>query len=656
MSNNTVTFKVAGNDVLSFMDRMKSKAAELTSNMLSNAQREAVSSKEQLKIVEDQIKAIERKTRIETEGARQSARVNRDQLKEKNKDDHETRVAAIKADSSLSSGMKGRKISESRETAEIGNEHADKGYKEELTSLREQERNGILQTKLLKDNIETIKQSTTVQVSQLRKNNGELVDELDKNATPMEEFARTAALEKYDDEKKTGKKERNGESMFGSLLGVDNINKLLGTMQTFTSTQNGFDLIKPASQGVGQIVGAIAGGLIGMLAGPGGAVVGAGIGGSIGSTIGGGVGEFEQRRAMAAQEFLHSKFAYEATTQKSMPGIPDNTSLGVAASEYLATLKQIAVATGSTQRAVENTNDVIEMQKGVGISQDTSSQFITLFRGTQKDISNLVTGVMEKGKSGMFAGGDYTFLNEMLQKMGSLQQMMQNNTEHVSTGASYDIINKFSALGGAFRAVDPRSAGLIGQVNNALVNPSSDSGNAMSLMALRKANPNMGIADLMMEREKGLSSPLYLRSMLEQVESMGGNDQFKRMNIAGLFGVNQSAAKRIFDGRKGLMSGKVSSDEIEDMISGNFRGAAAERTTPIEKNEASIKNSLLSDWTLTLDAMQDSFKIAMESAFNGATIQMNNGTITFGGQVKQNKIKSGKADADMKDAAAAFGL
>lgn len=643
--NNVVTFKVAGNDVLSFMDRVKSKAAELTSDMLSNAQREAVSSREQLKIVEDQIKALERKNRIESEVARQSARQNRDFSKEANIEAHNARVAAIQADPNLGMGMKSRQITASRETMETANEQIDKDYKAFLASQRESERQDVLQTKLLKDNIETIKQSTTAQVSQLRKNNGELVDEMNENATPMEEFARNAARERYEEEKASGKKDKGkGESVFGSLLGVDNINRLLGTMQTFTSTQNGFDLIKPASQGTGQIVGAVLGGLVGMLTGPAGAAIGAGIGGTLGSTIGGGIGELEQRRALAAQEFLSNKYGYEATTQKAMPVIPDASGIGVSAAEYLATLKQIAVSTGSTQRAVETTNDVLEMQKGAGISQEVSNQFITLFRGTQKDLSNLVGGVMQKGRSGLFAGGDYTMLNEVLQKMAALQTSMQQNAEKVTTGATFDVLNRFNALGGAFKTTDPRSMGLINQINSSLVNPGSDAGNALSLMALRQNNPKLGIADLLMEREKGLSSPAYLSAMLQQVEAMGGDEQFKRMNIAGLLGVNQSAAKRIYEGRAGLMSGKISAEEIEENYLADFKGAATGRTTAIEKNEASIKNGLIADWRLTLSAMQESFKAAMTSAFNGATIELKNGSISFSGQpIKQNNVKSGKA-------------
>lgn len=649
--NNTVTFKVAGNDVISFIDRIKSKSDELTNKMLADAKQQSNSSREQLKLVEDQVKALERRNRVEAEATRGILRERRDALKQQNEIEFQAKSANIQARTDLGTGKKNTMIGDAAAARDIKDEHVDKEYRDQLIALREQERQSVMQSKLLKDNIETIKSTSNIQLAQLKRNNGELVDELDKNATPMQELAKDIAEEKYHDKTKDPKEEKQGPGFLSSMLSVENLNKFLNNAQTFTSTQNGFDLIKPASTGIGQIVGGLLGGIIGTLIEPGGGtIMGAGIGGSLGSTIGGGVGEFEQRRAMAAQDFLKARYGYEATTQRSIDHIGNTANMGLSASEFMQVMKQVAVASGSSKRANENALDVVSMQKGLGISQETSQQFLTLFRGTQKDISNLVAGVMEKGKNGLFAGGDYTFLNEFLGKMANLQSSLRQNTDDVSTGAAYDILNRFNSLGGAFRASDPRSSGLINQINNALVHPSSDAGNALSFMALRQSNPNMGIADLMMEREKGLSSPTYLKSMLQYIDMMGGDDQFKRMNIAGLLGVNQAAAKRIYDNRKLLMSGKISSEEIEKYTSGDFQKLAESKTTPIEKNTADIANGMLGQWYDTLDAMQDSFKVAMESAFAGATIEMKNGSIKFTGTPKQNAAPSGKAVMDSKTA------
>lgn len=642
--NNTVTFKVAGNDVISFIDKIKAKNTEMTNQMISEAQKQSSSSRDQLKMIEDQIKAIERRNRLESAASRENLQNQRDLMKSKNSEDYSARVEEINNNTNLSKFQRVRQIGDASAAKDIKDEEVDKTYKEQISVQREQERQQVTQTKLLRDNIETIKTTANTQLSQLRKNNGELVDELDKNSTPIEDLSKRLAEDRYEEEKGKRGKDGKGDNVFGSLLSVDSLNKFLNTVQTFTSTQNGFDLIKPASQGIGQILGGVIGGIIGTFIEPGGGtMIGAGLGSSIGSTIGGGVGEFEQRRAMAAQDFLRNKYSYEATTGTSVSGIPDTAGMGVSAADFLASMKQMAVASGSMQRAAENTKVGIALQKGVGVSQETTTQFLHLFRGTQKDVSNLVAGVMNKGRNGVFAGGDNTFLNEFLGRMASLQNQMQQNTESVATGATYDILTKFDKLGGAFSVRDSRSAGLVGQINNALVNPTSDNANVLSMLALRKNNPNMGMADLMMEREKGLSSPAYFKALLSQVDQMGGDDQFKRMNIAGLFGVNQSAAKRIFDGRDQLMKGDISQKGLEDLYKGDFQGVAEGKTTAIEKNTADISNGLLSSWYTTMDAMQSSFQIAMESAFNGATIEMKNGSISFSSGPISNVLKTKKS-------------
>ena len=67
------------------------------------------------------------------------------------------------------------------------------------------------------------------------------------------------------------------------------------------------------------------------------------------------------------------------------------------------------------------------------------------------------------------------------------------------------------------------------------------------------------------------------------------------------------------------------------MYRGDYTAAAQSRTTPIEKNMAEIKNGLLMAWYDSVDEMAEAFGVAMENAFSGATIELNNGQISFGG-------------------------
>lgn len=656
-TQSTVTFKVAGNDVVSFMDKMKQKADQLTTDMIANARKQADSSKDQLKSLDDQIKALERKNRIEAEGARQTAAKQRDALQGQAKNEYAERVGIVNAAFDEGKiGLREKKVqtTKAQDALETSTSGIDKDFRDQLTTIREQERQSVLQTKLLRDNIETVKTTAGQQIMQMRKGDDELVETLDKNATPMQQLARDVAAEKYLDEQDKNKKGKGtgaGDIVSG-MLNVENIKALMGSMSTFTSTQNGFDLIKPASKGIGNILGTVLGGILGTLVEPGaGTMMGAGLGGQIGGMFGDTVGEFEQRRAMSSQDFLQAKNAVEARTGKQVIGLPDESRMGVAASDYLQVLKQIAETSASTARATENTSAVLHLEKGVGVSRQVSSEFLTFFRGTSKDINNLVAGVMEKGKNTLFKGGDFTFMNEFLGNMTKLMTQMRHQTENVSTGNVYQILSTFDKLGGIFSARDTRSEELIGKIESSLTNPTSDSTKAYSFLALRKANPGAGIADLMMQQQMGFQGGggTYFANMLKSINQMGGDEQMKRMNISGMFGISQVAAKRIYDNMDSLMNSKMTGKDLEELgVTKDFKKIAEEKTTPIEQNMADIKNGLLGTWYDSVDAMADSFKVAMENAFKGSTITLSNGEIKLGGAsgtstpVKSNKVVSKK--------------
>lgn len=206
--NNTVTFKVAGNDVISFIDKIKAKNTEMTNQMISEAQKQSSSSRDQLKMIEDQIKAIERRNRLESAASRENLQNQRDLMKSKNSEDYSARVEEINNNTNLSKFQRVRQIGDASAAKDIKDEEVDKTYKEQISVQREQERQQVTQTKLLRDNIETIKTTANTQLSQLRKNNGELVDELDKNSTPIEDLSKRLAEDRYEEEK--GKRGKDG--------------------------------------------------------------------------------------------------------------------------------------------------------------------------------------------------------------------------------------------------------------------------------------------------------------------------------------------------------------------------------------------------------------------------------------------------------------
>ena len=639
MSNVSVNFSTKGNDVLSFMERVREEARRATKEMLESAREQAEGAKEQMRFLEDEIKLLERRNRVEAEGRKgfavETYRTRLEQI-DSARDSKMAQIEQDFASGKINPNRRDKMVRQAEKGYEEQATYAEQQYKDELKSIREQERQQSMQTRLMREQIDVIRVTARDNLAQLRAGNEELVDELDDTQDPLRAMAGRLAIEQRLEETPGDEPTSSSggwKQVGGAIFSVDNLNRLNQTLSTLTNTQNGFDMIGSSSSLAGQVIGGVIGGVIGTLVAPGGGtVVGAGLGASIGSTFGNTIGEFEQRRGMAAQEFLRSQNRYTAVTQQGISGVPDMTAIGVSASEYLEQLRTITLHMGTAANAIEQTNDVLMIQKATGIDQGVLGQFLTLFRGTQKDVGNLVAGVKAKGKGQYFAGGDYTFLSELVSKMGQLQQNLMATQEQVSTGTTLDILSRFDRVGGQFATKDFRSMGLIGQVNQALINPQSDSLRAMSLMALQKNNPSLGISQLLEEQQKGLASPEYLRSLLESVQQVGGDEDFQVMNFAGALGLsnNIAAARRLYNNRQALMSGKVSQDQLEEMYRGDYTAAAESRTTPIEKNMAEIKNGLLMAWYDSVDAMAEAFGVAMENAFAGATIELNNGQINFG--------------------------
>lgn len=633
-----VNFTASGNDLLSFMDTVRDKARESTRELIEDARKQSDNSREQMRIIEEQIKLIDLRNKAEAEGAKRIAFERKNSNIDTAWNDYESRVGKAEdsyATGKISEAVRDKKISRAEADLKDKEKLAGTQYADELKLLRENERQQALQIRLMREQIDTVRVTARENLSEMRDGNSAIVEQLDDpDADPISRLAAQIALENKDKEDASAPKEKGWKEVGGSLFTIDMLNRLNQSMSALSSTQNGFDMIAPASSMAGQILGGLLGGVGGaMVAGPTGALMGAGVGSSIGGMFGSTYGEFQQRRAVSAQDFLSAKNKYTATTQMGIGEVPEMSSIGVSAAEYLEQLKQTAVAMGTTARAMETTSDILEVQKGAGVEQGTLGQFLTLFRGTQKDISNLVAGVMSKGKSQYFGGGDFTFLNELMSKMGQMQMQFMGNQASVSTGTVLDIMSRFDKVGGMFATKDFRSSGLIGQINNALVNPQSDSLKAMAFQGLQ--GKGRGIAGTIEEMQKGLASPEYLKTVLQNIERMGGGDDFQIMNIAGAFGLqnNIAAARRIHKNKKALMSGSISQSQLEDEYSssflGNFGEAAKQRTTPLEQNTAELRNGLLSAWYDSVGEMSEAFGVAMENAFKGATIQMNNGTIKF---------------------------
>jgi hypothetical protein len=651
MSSNTVTFKVAGNDILTFMDQIRKKNDQLTSDMLNAAKQQSSSAKEQMKSLQEQIKAMERLNSLKVESSRLLLAQNKANSLGKNRQDFEQTTQLIQSDPTLKDWQKKKSMAGAQSEFEGANAATETIFKDQLTALRETERQSILQVKGIKDVVDTIKMSAAQQLRDASKNSEALGTELKDTAlTDQEKLAKQLALEEKkkqeeDQENRNYKDEKGGGMSAGTMgmVAAQYIEQAMGSFSRLTQSENGFDMIRNSEASKGRMLGALVGGTAGFLSPiPGGAIVGAAVGSAVGGAIGDASGGFDERRAKAMQELLEMKNKYRATTGSDVNSWGDHSDMGVSSTDFLQSLREIAINTGTSARAAKTTEEVLQMEKGQGIEKNTSTAMMQYFRGTNKDIANLVQGVMDKGsKGGIFKNGDFTFLNEFMQKFNSLHNELRATSEKVATGTTFDTMNMFNKVGGQFSMQDPRSMGLISTIQQALVNPGSDSTQAMSFLALRKSNPNLGIAGMIEERQKGFGSPAYMKSMMEYALARGGTKDMQIANIAGTFGLggNYAAARKLLENKGKILSSHISKDEIEELTKGtDFKSKAEANTTPIEKNMALIKDGLLDTWTNAVQQMIKVYEDAMLVAANGMTVTTDkNGKKTFNA-IKVNAV------------------
>jgi len=627
----SINFTARGNDLLSFMDRIRERAGSLTNTMLENARRQSSSARDQIRYIEEEIKALERKNRIEAEAARQHAAQQRDARRDQNRQNADARAAQIEDDYAAGRITRSRRnagLQSVDDTLQRENASADTDYRDQLQVIRDQEREEALQTRLLRDNIETVRTSAAQQIRQIRNGDESLIDAIDENQDPLERLANQAASEQFRDEnddKDKDKDKNGGESTFSALLKSLALDRGLGLLSQIPSARNELDFVKPIMSMVGMTLGGITGNLIDMANVK---ILGTGAGNSnwagLGMQLGEKAGEFFgtalERSYRSRDELTTRNFRLQAMTGRDM-GIDAiggaNGLAGTGLSSVVADLKEYgldfketadlmykaATARGYGGTMGRDVEQIAALQAGLGVQEQTTLSLMELQRSSRdqnRDVARLVGGIASAGRNNIFAG-DRTFLNEFLQKNYiGLQKELLKGQDSVASGTTFDILRRFDALGGQFAARDPRSLGLISQVNNSLVNPGSDNLKALSFIAMRNANPSAGISQLLEEQQKGLASPTYLKSMLGMIDRLGGDDDMKIMNVAGAFGLqnNIAAARRLYRNRAQLMNGSISMAELnaqgeygEDAL----KKLGQDQTSKYSKSTAEIENAFIKD-------------------------------------------------------------
>ncbi len=656
---NEVRFKVSGSELSAYMDQIQKKSDSITNSAIKGAREQTDSAKEQLKIINETISALEKKQRLESQSQRSILQQKRDKSISQIQNEFGGKRETIFADKSLSDKTIKEKI-ESYDVAEKSKiERANRDYQEELRLLREQDKQSKLSFAQSRESFKDAKVAAEEQRREIKKGNTTLDAVKDIAARTGEEEKLTANIleEQLEQDKRQEEKEKKGEKgILKSLLSVDNINKVSQSATQMAQTSNGFDAIQSTASTTGRIVGGILGAMVGSLFGGVGAIGGAAAGASMLGEIMGGAGAVKQKQAILTQDYLKARNKYNAITGTS----DDSESLaksmsgtGVSVTDFYKNQTETARARGYRNGSDKTAKDAIYAERAYGVDGATSNLLIELQRSSKennRDLIGLIGGVLEKGKGSYFKGGDTTFLNEFLSKFTTLQKELLKYNTTVSTGVTMDVLSKFNSMGGMFDTRDSRSSGLISSINGGLVNPSSDNAKALAYRVLSKLHPGMGIFGLDEEMEKGYNSPGYMKGMMDELNKRGGSDDYKLKNLSGLFpGIAKQAIRTLMAGYK---NGKIptgSAAELNALVPEDIlRGKAEKNTAPIERLTAEQVNKTLAGQPY--DAAIDAISEALENAFSGAVITINSkdGMITLKGNSAMIKTNNIKKVADAK--------
>lgn len=660
----TVDFQAKADSVFQTFDKIHQKSKELFDQEVQQAQKYSSSTKEQLRLLEEKARVLDRLAKQSSQSARDVAsnfevdkqRALKD-IDSKIKEAQERRKAIRPGEAGTDPGNKNFLSAKKASTKEINDLIGEKNLissvnlkdSPEYKALQEQERYAKLLYTSFRENLENTKTQGKDLAKAIVTGDDKVAEEI-RGTAPNKNLVENISKNELD-EKRKREKGSSDKTGFGDLIGpvelIKSLNGFLSTVSSFTNTKNGFDQIANTYKAGGEIIGTIAGGIIGAaLAGPVGAMTGAGLGSQMSGIIGGTWGQLKQNQGIYGQELAGSLMKRRALTGQTgdLFSGGDMSNYGLNRTQFSSMQTEMARSIGRNVGVDKNTESSVYFEKGFGVQQSTSNTLVELLRSSKeggRDLGNLLGGILKEGEKGVFKNGDRTFFNEFLSRnFSTMQRELLRSQNSVASGTTMDILQRFNSVGGPFEARDSRSLGLISTINSSLSNPGNDVNKALNFDILRKLHPEMGLEGILEEQQKGLSSSGFTKGVFDQVNQMGGDEGSKILNFAGRLGLgNNLAAARKLWGSRGFFSKNFSQSELSSPYSEDtLKKQASDNTTLLDKNAAGLYNEILRGSEEGAKKMYDAIKSALESV----TIKIEkDGSARLVPGVKVNTTKTG---------------
>ena len=479
----------------SMLDRLRESASTLGRELMNEALQNSRTGRDAVRSYEEQIRLLERRNRLHTEGLRQQAQTG--------------------YQASISAGLDPDK--------------AQLRYQQSLREINRESKEDQLQVQLLRELIDTVKHGTQQEIRAGRLSSENISNTVRR--TTSEQGAEFGEVQRRMLEESRNSSIQTNNN--GSLAALGTAGNVLG--------QRSF-------------LGAASSGLSG-LSSLGGPLAKAGIVGMILAALKGTIDI--PREILAGRETSLS--TYSSLTGRGVSGLVEGgfgrTNLGqwgpldynVSREDWAQQwLPQTMRSRGSSINDSYHARRNLELFRGGGIDQGTIFQAERYGRvggGDAMSMSGSLYNLLRTSGAFGKSGEDFSRMNDLLSTLVSLQEQQLMASGVTGGTANLHLLNRIMAFGGAYQRED-YTARTIGGINQGLMQGGSPEANAIKFDILRRNNPNLGYAELSAEMEKGVDSKGYLDGVMKMVKNTGGSRDSQaillRQLLGGSIGWNQS--------------------------------------------------------------------------------------------------------------------
>lgn len=623
--SNSVNFKVNDTGVTDFMDKISNQSSKLTEKMIADTQKLTNSYKEQVQLIQERVRELQKLSRLQYRGIEQSVEGGVDSrlagigargqtidtLYEAN------RAKYSKALRSYKSGDMGedefqtirdKYDKDKRRIERLGDrntaENITQEGKDQIREMRDQSRQNQMMVDTAKQQIDAIERTSKEEVAAVTSGNKKNLDQLDENATEQEKLANNLAREKLEDKKEKEDDRKGGFWKHANAITLDRLGAMAASMP---QAKDELEFARPMMGLAGGVGGAGLGSIAEALTF--GQIEYAQIGAQLGSKLGEFVGSSFERTFRSRDRMESALNRTRAISGRGTSGT-DLSGFGMDFSEAGELQSQLTTMKGSQVGSGE-LSKIAALQAGYGVNAGGMAPLYELMRANQKgdqDLPAIVAGI----KNAIFGDGDRSFLNQFLtQNYAQLSKTLLATQASIQSGTAVSILEGFEKIGGQWGMKDFRSMGNIQSIQQALSSPGSDAAKALSFHVMRQQFPELSLLDTQIEIQKGLGSEKYASSMIKTLIGQGGDKSYQVQNIASFFGLegNLSAAKELYEG---YMGGNLP-DAFENYnISGGLGGARTAGlayTSKYTKSAAEIENAYVEGAIKGLTVMEEKMQI-----------------------------------------------